>query len=98
MLKLTRIYTALELTEDIKNQIIEQNKWMRDLAFNIDRIYRMNINGITYRNTIISTSLETQMLNKGHIIFGLIMCFLHEHVDISQYKNCFRLGHIKRKL
>lgn len=38
MLKITRIQTDLQLTEDIKSQIMEQNKWTRDLLFKLEKI------------------------------------------------------------
>lgn len=98
-IKITRIYSRLEHTEDIVNQIRDQNHWLKNAVFDIAREYSVvTLNG-TYRNLIVNCDLvlQKEFLRREAIIFGISECRCFEYVDVLRCAKCLRYGHFARE-
>lgn len=94
--KIVRIQT-LDTPPEIKNQILEQNKWLNDADFQIEGVVDITTGSISYKNLILTTTLESQqkLLTKGKIVFNLRECKIFDHVNLIQCIQCWKFGHFQ---
>lgn len=98
-IKITRIFTKLTSTDDIMNQIRDQNHWLRTAIFTVAREYSITTPNGTYRNLIINCDLilQKEFVRRESIIFGLSECSCFEYVDVLRCNKCLRYGHFARE-
>lgn len=97
--KITRLITDITDKNDILEQLLEQNRWMRDIEINADRNYIiMSYDQIEYTNIVLNTNLEglKKMMEVGKVIFGLKTSRIYENINIFQCKRCQCLGHLHK--
>lgn len=98
-IKITRLFTKLENTADIVNQIKDQNHWLRNATFEVAREYSVETLNGTYRNLIINCDLilQKEFMRREAIIFGINECRCFEYVDVLRCNKCLRYGHFARE-
>lgn len=96
--KITRLPCDESLDQDLLQQILEQNIWLKDAILTIERSYSVTTEKLKYRNLIISCELDIQklILQKGFVICGMKECRCFENVNMIQCHKCARFGHFVR--
>lgn len=98
MVKITGLYTILDTSDDVIDELRKQNSWMKELVFRNVRDYSVTtING-KYMNIILSCDLIVQeiFLSRGSCIYGFNQCKIFEYVDVLRCNKCQRFGHFVR--
>lgn len=96
--KVTRLYTDSNDKDHIFNQFLEQNQWLQNRDFLIERIYDVPGNP-PYKNIIIKCDIATHkvFLQRGTLIFAFSECRIYEYVNILQCAKCSRYCHFTRE-
>lgn len=93
--KISRLFTALRTSEELKDQIINQNKWIDIPSFNIVESYLTKVETQEFMTVIAECTfdLHAKLLKRGFIIFGIKKSMVHEYVRVLQCGRCWRYGH-----
>lgn len=92
LLKTTRFFTTSEGKDLIHQQIMEQNQWLHQTVFSIDRIYHVPAK-IPYKNIIAKCDIPTHnkcLQRSERLIFNFSECKIYEYVNILQCAKCSR--------
>lgn len=91
--------TGVLCEETIDHQVLiatikQQNHWLRESDFAIDRVYSINTKKGPYSNVIITCdiSLQRKFIDQQYIIIGF-----REYVYLLECLRCYRFGHFARK-
>lgn len=97
-IKIVRIFGDFPLKDDIKQQLIEQNSWLGESNFEIERVYSVSSGNTTYQNAILNVDLQLQkkFLERKHVIVGFTECRCFENINLMQCLRCFGYGHFAR--
>lgn len=87
--KISIVFTDLTHTDEIIAQLGEQNAWLKDAEFSINRTYVIETASGEYINIIINCGLELQkvFIQKGAVIFGVSECRCFEHANKTNVTN-----------
>lgn len=93
--KISGLFTAVRTPEGIKDQIVNQNKWIDVPNFNIVECYLTKVETQEFMTVIVecSSQLHAILLKRGFIIFGIKKSMVHEHIKVLQRGKCWRFGH-----
>lgn len=98
MVKISHLLTTAEHKHDIKDQLIDQNKWILPDEFEIKDMY-LTIRNDPSARTIIATCSPKMLeifIEQKYVIFGLKKSQIFEHIDLLQCARCWRYGHMAR--
>lgn len=97
--KIVRMYTDFALVDELMAQLKEQNDWLAEKQFSIDRFYEVTTKNGKYKNVILNMDLNLQKLfiEKGEIILGISQCGCFETIRMLQCFKCLRYGHFARE-
>lgn len=75
-LKITRLFKKSNHIDEVIVQLQEQNKWMEDLAFNLQEMITINSKKGAYKNIIIYLDVEALQvfMRRGKVIHNLSEC------------------------
>lgn len=93
------IFTKLQTSQEIQEQLNSQNTWIRDGDFEITEMYQVPTIKGTYTNIVAKCTIESQkrLLERGKVIFGLAECNIYEHIKLIQCYQCQKYGHFARE-
>lgn len=85
-IKIPGLSTTLESKDDIKKQLINRNKWIRNEDFDIKQTYTTLTDNTSYTTVIAECSLELFdiLLIRKFVSFGFMRHKIYEYVD-SKY-------------
>lgn len=94
IVKILRLYCDTAELDDIKNQLIKQNDWIRADDFEVvDKYFTQLPNERKFATIIVETHVE--LLKRGFIIYGLKKSSVNEHAQVLQCGRCRRYGHTR---
>lgn len=98
LLKIVRIPCSNMDKNDIKTQLLAQNKWLSPFKFEVLETYEIRRKNLSYTNAILTCDIELLklFLSHGKIIFGFATCYCFEQVRLLQCNNCQKFGHVRK--